>query len=314
MGSKMGGAGVCGCGGCLLVILLLLPEVVPSILPLQQQDVFEHLGNVEVENAADSDIVETDGLGMLGGFGYSNTLADFDFPVIYRYNEKKDVVDKDTNEDNENKDVVNKDTNEDIEQEMKHVLYEESQIEEFEELETETIEEVENENYGESNIDMKEESVEVFYDALLNVEKEKGSELSLETEIQENEVTYDEIAEEEFKDESVNMEQSLAAIEEIARTDTEPEDVSTEIISEVEEIDKTTDTEFVDENGKKVLNSLRARKDEVMNFISGNEDEFNSFSQKIKIKEMEINEDKEIDHEEEGEEEDKENITFSCAS
>merc|ERR1739838_1099347 len=245
MGSKMGGAGVCGCGGCLLVILLLLPEVVPSILPLQQQDVFEHFGDVEVENAADSDIVENDGLGMLGGFGYSNTLADFDFPVIYRYNEKKDVVDKDTNEDNEKKDVVNKDTTEDIEQEMKHVLYEESQIEEFEELETETIEEVdnevsgiENENYGESNIDMKEESVEVFYDALLNVEKGKGSEVSLETEIQENKVTYDEIAEEEFKDESVNMEQNLLAIKEIARTDTVPEDVP-EIISEVQEIDKT---------------------------------------------------------------------------
>ena len=279
----MGGAG--GCVVCLLVNLLLLQEVVPSILPLQQQDVFEHLGGVEIENAADSDIVENDGLGMLGGFGYSNTLADFDFPVIYRYNEKKDVVDKDTNEDNEKKDVVikatnedneNKDATEDIEQEMKNVLYEESQMGEFEELETETLEEVdnevsgiENENYGESDIDMKEESVEVFDDALLNVEKEKGSEVSLETEIQENKVTYDEIAEEEFKDESVNMEQSLLAIKDIARTETLPEDVSTEIISEVEEIDKTTDTEFVDENGKKVLNSLRARKDEVMNFNSG---------------------------------------------
>merc|ERR1739838_213236 len=102
------------------------------------------------------------------------------------------------------------------------------------------------------------------------------------------------------------MEQSLPAIEETARTDTIPEDVSTEIISEVEEMDKTTDTEFVDENGKKVLNSLRARKDEVMNFNSGNEDEFNSFSQKIQIKEMEINEDKEIDHEEEEEDEEEE--------
>merc|ERR1739838_1016003 len=147
-GSKMGVAS--GSGRCLLVILLLLPGVFPSILPLQQQDVFEHLGDVEVENAADSDIVENDGLGMLGGFGYSNTLADFDFPVIYRYkenknvvnkdtnedNEKKDVVSKDTNEDNEKKDVVRKDTNEDnenmdatedIEQDMKQVLYEESQ-------------------------------------------------------------------------------------------------------------------------------------------------------------------------------------------
>merc|ERR1739838_778700 len=102
MGSKMGGAGVCGCGGCLLVILLLLPVVVPSILPLQQQDVFEHLGDVGVEIEADSDIVENDGLDnldMLGGFGYSNSLANFDFPVIYRYNENKDVVNKDTDED-----------------------------------------------------------------------------------------------------------------------------------------------------------------------------------------------------------------------
>merc|ERR1739838_475457 len=146
-----------------------------------------------------------------------------------------------------------------IEQEMKHVLYEESQIGEFEKLEKETLEEVdnevsgiENENNGDSDINMKEESVEVFDDALLNVEKEKGSEVSLETEIKENKVTYDEIAEEEFKDESVNMEQSLLAIEEIARTDTVPEDVSTEIISEVEEIEKTTDTEVVDETGKKV--------------------------------------------------------------
>merc|ERR1739838_1214871 len=200
-----------------------------------------------------------------------------------------------------------------IEQEMKHVLYEESQIGEFEKLEKETLEEVdnevsgiENENNGDSDINMKEESVEVFYDALLNAEKEKDSEVSLETEIKENKVTYDEIGEEEFKDESFNMEQSLSAIKEIARTDTVPEDLSTEIISEVEEIDKTTNTEFVDENGKKILNSLRARKDEVMNFNSGNEDEFNSFSQKIKIKEMEINEDKEIDHEEEEGKEDEE--------
>merc|ERR1739838_520958 len=110
-GSKMGVAS--GSGRCLLVILLLLPEVFPSILPLQQQDVFEHFGDVEVENAAEPDIIENDGLGMLGGFGYSNTLADFDFPVIYRYNENKDVVNKDTDEYNEHIDVVNKDTTED---------------------------------------------------------------------------------------------------------------------------------------------------------------------------------------------------------
>merc|ERR1739838_96576 len=221
MGSKMGGAGVCGCGGCLLVILLLLPEVVPSILPLQQQDVFEHLGDLEVENEADSDIVENDGLGMLGGFGYSNSLADFDFPVIYKYNE--------------NKDLVIKDTNEDIEEEIKNVLVEQSQMGEFEQLETETdtLEEVDNEvsdiekeNIGESDINMKEESVEVF-------EKDKGSEVSLETEIKENKVIYDEIEEEEFKDESVDMEKSLVAIKEIDRTDTLPEDVSSEIINAV---------------------------------------------------------------------------------
>merc|ERR1712071_265070 len=134
------------------------------------------------------------------------------------------------------------------------------------------------------------------------------------------------MGEEEFKDESVNKEQSLLAIEEIARTDTVLEDVSTEIISEVEEIEKTTDTEFVDENGKKILNSLRARKDEVMNFNSGNGDEFNSVNQKIRtvaIKEMEIIEEKDIDHgdqeidhedqEIDHEEEEEESITFSCA-
>ena len=44
--------------------------------------------------------------------------------------------------------------------------------------------------------------------------------------------------------------------------------------------------------------------------LTGNEDEFNSFSQKIKVKEIEINEDQEIDHEEEEEE----SLTLSGAS
>merc|ERR1719430_1601350 len=82
-----------------LTVLLSLARSAPNIIHLPHADIFENMEDIEVKHVIDSDNTFLDDFEVLGGFGYSQSLQDFDMPVIYREVEK-------TEEDNEERDTV----------------------------------------------------------------------------------------------------------------------------------------------------------------------------------------------------------------
>eukprot|EP00092_Neocalanus_flemingeri_P077736 GFUD01096582.1.p1 GENE.GFUD01096582.1~~GFUD01096582.1.p1 ORF type:complete len:192 (+),score=74.56 GFUD01096582.1:2-577(+) len=142
-------------------------------------------------------------------------------------------------------------------------------------------------------------------------------EVPSENEIKDTEADYDEVTDEELNDESADMEENIESVQEMTKTGKSTENVSTEIMSEIEQVDKKSDILFVDEN---------PRKDEFARINAGNdkEEDFTDFSPKVivvassndyKIEEeaikMELNENLNIMKEED---EPKPLQEFSCAN
>eukprot|EP00092_Neocalanus_flemingeri_P096859 GFUD01123328.1.p1 GENE.GFUD01123328.1~~GFUD01123328.1.p1 ORF type:complete len:328 (+),score=112.58 GFUD01123328.1:34-1017(+) len=263
-----------GEGGCLLVILLLLPAFTPNILLQHTPNNLENLLDVEVETEYDSDLIEQDGFEIFGEFGYSNSLADLDFPVVY-----KDIVNMEV------VDVI--DDNLKASVNIRDILFEQNLVAvKSEQLATEILEKVENEiagieteNFEESG-KIKEQVGEFIKDAEGNTEEENHlDEVPSETEIKDTEANYDEVTDEELNDEKLNdesaaVEENIESVQEMTKTDKSTENVSTEIMSRIEQVDKKSDIIFVDE---------KPRQDEVARIDAGNykEEDFTNVSPKV---------------------------------
>eukprot|EP00092_Neocalanus_flemingeri_P056915 GFUD01067530.1.p1 GENE.GFUD01067530.1~~GFUD01067530.1.p1 ORF type:complete len:394 (+),score=149.63 GFUD01067530.1:33-1214(+) len=222
-----------GEGGCLLVILLLLPASTPNILLQHTPNNLENLVDVEVETEDDSDLIEQDGFEIFGGFGYSNSLADLDFPVVY-----KDIVNMEV------VDVI--DDNLKAYVDIRDILLEQNLVAvKSEQLATEILEKIEIEitGIGTENIEesskIKEEVGEFIKDAEGNTEEENHlEEVSSETEIKDTEANYDEVTDKELNDESAAVEENIESVQEITKTSKSSENVSTEIMSEIEQVEE----------------------------------------------------------------------------
>eukprot|EP00092_Neocalanus_flemingeri_P096861 GFUD01123330.1.p1 GENE.GFUD01123330.1~~GFUD01123330.1.p1 ORF type:complete len:396 (+),score=148.20 GFUD01123330.1:34-1221(+) len=222
-----------GEGGCLLVILLLLPAFTPNILLQHTPNNLENLLDVEVETEYDSDLIEQDGFEIFGEFGYSNSLADLDFPVVY-----KDIVNMEV------VDVI--DDNLKASVNIRDILFEQNLVAvKSEQLATEILEKVENEiagieteNFEESG-KIKEQVGEFIKDAEGNTEEESHlEEVPSETEIKDTEANYDEFTDEELNNEFAAVEENIESVQEMTKTGKSAENESTEIISESEQVEE----------------------------------------------------------------------------
>jgi len=75
------------------ILALLIVGAAPKILPMHHSDMLE-ISDEEDETL--TEVVESDGFEIFGGFGYSNSLADFGVPVVY-----KEIVNLQVVKDNE---------------------------------------------------------------------------------------------------------------------------------------------------------------------------------------------------------------------
>eukprot|EP00092_Neocalanus_flemingeri_P018515 GFUD01020043.1.p1 GENE.GFUD01020043.1~~GFUD01020043.1.p1 ORF type:complete len:402 (+),score=163.91 GFUD01020043.1:39-1208(+) len=257
-----------GGGRCLLTVLLILPLSTPNILLLHTPNNLENLVDVEVETAADSDadVIEQDGFEILGGFGYSNSLADFEFPVVY-----KDIVNMEV------VDVIDDNLNPSVD--MKHILSEQNLVAvKSEELATEILEKVEietaaseteNDEESDKNMDEvvdlfkdknKEENFEFVKDAEENTDEENHLEdVPNETEIKDTEVDDDEesavVEEYVTKESDKNMEEVVDLFKdknkeedfEFVKDAEENTDEENHVLSETEIKDTETDDDVKDE-------------------------------------------------------------------
>eukprot|EP00092_Neocalanus_flemingeri_P046521 GFUD01052353.1.p1 GENE.GFUD01052353.1~~GFUD01052353.1.p1 ORF type:complete len:398 (+),score=148.06 GFUD01052353.1:33-1196(+) len=226
-----------GEGGCLLVILLLLPASTPNILLQHTPNNLENLLDVEVETEdnSDADLIEQDGFEIFGGFGYSNSLADLDFPVVY-----KDIVNMEV------VDVI--DDNLKASVDIRDILLEQNIVAvKSEQLATEILEKVEieitgigTENFEESS-KIKEEVGEFIKDAEGNTEEVNHlEEVPSETEIKDTEANYDEFTDEELNDESAAVEENIESVHKMTKTGK-----STEIMSQIEQVEEENHLEEV---------------------------------------------------------------------
>eukprot|EP00092_Neocalanus_flemingeri_P046522 GFUD01052354.1.p1 GENE.GFUD01052354.1~~GFUD01052354.1.p1 ORF type:complete len:393 (+),score=147.99 GFUD01052354.1:50-1228(+) len=231
-----------GEGGCLLVILLLLPASTPNILLQHTPNNLENLLDVEVETEdnSDADLIEQDGFEIFGGFGYSNSLADLDFPVVYKdivNMEVVDVIDDNLKASVDIRDIL-------LEQNLVAVKSEQLATEILEKLEIETAG-IETENFEESD-KIKEEVGEFIKDAEGNTEEENHfEEVPSETEIKDTEANYDEVTDEELNYESAAVELNIESVQEMTKTGKSIENVSTESMSEIEQVEEENHLEEV---------------------------------------------------------------------
>merc|ERR1719369_1510263 len=66
-----------------LAVLLALARSAPNIIQTHHRDIFENMEDIEIKDVIDSDNQDLEDFQILGGFGYSQSLQDFDMPVIY---------------------------------------------------------------------------------------------------------------------------------------------------------------------------------------------------------------------------------------
>eukprot|EP00092_Neocalanus_flemingeri_P077735 GFUD01096581.1.p1 GENE.GFUD01096581.1~~GFUD01096581.1.p1 ORF type:complete len:338 (+),score=137.20 GFUD01096581.1:76-1014(+) len=124
-----------------------------------------------------------------------------------------------------------------LEQNLVAVKSEQLATEILEKVEIETAG-IETENFEESG-KLKEEVGEFIKDAEGNTEEENHfEEVPSETEIKDTEANYDEVTDKELNDESAAVEENIESVQEISKTGKSTENVSTEIMSEIEQIEE----------------------------------------------------------------------------
>merc|ERR1719430_593507 len=224
-----------------LTVLLSLARSAPNIIHLPHADIFENMEDIEVKHVIDSDNTFLDDFEVLGGFGYSQSLQDFDMPVIYREVEK-------TEEDNEERDTV------DVEIVEKVTAFEtKSQDTSQESL-------VEDVNYLDNEIRINE---------IINSNEINSDDNSMgesDTLIQLEDIDNEIDSSNQLKEIEQVDEQDYKIVLENSRLTPEDEDGQEEIYIEgtnVIEIEHENSEESKDKNDKEIVNVLVSNKNEI---------------------------------------------------
>jgi len=225
-----------------LTVLVSLARSAPNIIHLPHADIFENMEDIEVKNVIDSDNTFLDDFEVLGGFGYSQSLQDFDMPVIYREVEKME-------EDNEGRDTVEVEIVEDVTafETKSQDTSEESLVEDVNYLDNEIRRnEIINSNEINSDDNSMDES-----DTLIQSEEDIDNEIDSSNQLKE----IEQVDEQDYK-----------IVLENSRLTPEDEDGKEEIYIEgtkVIEIEHENIEESKDTNDKEIVNVLVSNTNEI---------------------------------------------------